>query len=104
VLALGGSGGTSIAPNVTQVLLASLVGGLSPEASVSAPRFRLASKDATLLLDDGFSDAVRAELRWRGEIVNANPYTSASVQLLGWNEGRWSGAADPRKRGLAETR
>ena len=103
VLALGGSGGTSISPNVTQVLLASLVGGLTPEAAVSAPRFRLAAKDATLLLDEGYSEAVRAELRWRGEIVKANPNTSAAVQLLGWSEAGLSGAADPRKRGLAET-
>jgi gamma-glutamyltranspeptidase/glutathione hydrolase len=103
VLALGGSGGTSIGPNVTQVLLASLVGGLTPEAAVSAPRFRLATKDATLLLDEGYSEAIRAELRWRGEIVKPNVYTSAAVQVLGWNDGRLSGAADPRKRGLAET-
>jgi gamma-glutamyltranspeptidase/glutathione hydrolase len=104
VLALGGSGGTAIAPNVTQVLLASLVRGLAPEAAVSAPRFRTASKDATLLLDEGFTDADRADLRWRGEIVKPNTSTTSAVQLLGWRDGRLAGAADPRKHGLAEVR
>jgi len=106
LLALGGSGGTSIPPNVTQVLLASLVRGVAPEAAVSAPRFRLGTKDATLLLDEGFSDADRTELRWRGEIVKPNAFTASAVQMLAWRDGdgRLVGAADPRKHGLAETR
>ncbi len=104
VLALGGSGGTAIPPNVTQVLLASLVGGVSPEAALSAPRFRLTSKGATLLLDDGFTDADRAELGWRGELVKTNTSTSSAVQLLDWQAGKLRAAADPRKHGLAEVR
>ena len=104
VLAIGGSGGTSIPTNVTQVLLAILVRGVAPEAAVSAPRFRLASKDATLLLDEGFTEADKADLRWRGEILKPNTATGNAVQLLAWREGRLIGAADPRKQGLAETR
>jgi gamma-glutamyltranspeptidase/glutathione hydrolase len=104
VLALGGSGGTAIPSNVTQVLLASLLRGMAPDAAVKAPRFRLASRDATILLDDGFSDAYRADLRWRGEIVKPNTSTSSAVQLLDWQEGRLRGAADPRKHGVSEVR
>jgi gamma-glutamyltranspeptidase/glutathione hydrolase len=104
VLALGGSGGTTIPSNVTQVLFASLLRGMAPEAAVSAPRFRLASKDATLLLEDGFSDAFRGDLRWRGEIVKPNMSTSSAVQLLDWQEGGLRAASDPRKYGLAEAR
>jgi gamma-glutamyltranspeptidase len=104
VLALGGSGGTAIPTNVTQVLLASLLRRMPPDTAVSAPRFRLASRDATLLLDDGFDDAYRADLRWRGEIVKPNTFTSSAVQLLDWQEGGLRGAADPRKYGAFEMR
>jgi gamma-glutamyltranspeptidase/glutathione hydrolase len=104
VLALGGSGGTAIPPNVTQVLLASLLGDASPEAAVSAPRFRLTSQGATLVLEEGFAAADRAELAWRGEIVKPNVSSSSAVQLLAWREGRVRAAADPRKSGSAEVR
>jgi gamma-glutamyltranspeptidase/glutathione hydrolase len=104
VLAIGGSGGTSIPTNVTQVLLSSLVRGVAPEAAVSAPRFRLATKDATLFLDEGFTEADKAELRWRGEIVKPNNVTTSAVQVLVWRDGRLGGAADPRKHGLCEVR
>jgi gamma-glutamyltranspeptidase/glutathione hydrolase len=104
VLALGGSGGTAIPPNVTQVVLASLLGDASPEAAVSAPRFRLTSQGATLVLEEGFAAADRAELAWRGEIVKPNVSSSSAVQLLAWREGRVRAAADPRKSGSAEVR
>ncbi|HEX6764195.1 MAG TPA: gamma-glutamyltransferase family protein [Polyangiaceae bacterium] len=104
VLALGGSGGTAIPANVTQVLLAVLVGGLAPEAAVSAPRFRPTSKDATLLLDEGFPEVERADLAWRGELLRPNTSTASAVQVLAWGEHGISAAADPRKHGRAEVR
>jgi hypothetical protein len=36
--------------------------------------------------------------------LKPNTFTGNAVQLLAWREGRLSGAADPRKQGLAETR
>jgi gamma-glutamyltranspeptidase/glutathione hydrolase len=104
VLALGGSGGTAIPANVMQVLLAVLVGGLSPDAAVSAPRFRPTSKDATLLLDEGFPDVERADLAWRGELLRPNTSTASAVQVLTWGEHGIAAGADPRKHGRAEVR
>jgi gamma-glutamyltranspeptidase/glutathione hydrolase len=104
VVAIGGSGGTTIAPNVTQVLLAVLVRGVSPSAAVSAPRFAPISREATLLLDDDFGEAEQKELVWRGEILRVTPRIPFGVQLLAWGEKGLEGGADPRKHGYAEVR
>ena len=53
VLALGGSGGTTIAPNVTQVLLAALVFDQGPAEAVQKPRIEVPTQGATLLVEEG---------------------------------------------------
>jgi gamma-glutamyltranspeptidase/glutathione hydrolase len=101
VIALGGSGGMRIAPNVVQVLLASLVDGLAPGAAVAAPRFRPGFGDFSVALEPGFASEVAADLVKRGEIVKTDDASASAVQLLGWDEQGLQGAGDPRKSGAA---
>ncbi len=100
VLALGGSGGQAIAPNVTQTLLGILVHGETPAQAVKAPRFMLNPRDLSLALNSGFSDAARADLERRGEKVKVVDFPTA-VQVLAFSPSGVVGASDPRKGGVA---
>lgn len=101
VLALGGSGGSRIAPNVTLVLLATLAGGEAPEAALKAPRYRPQPGEFSVALDPGFSEADIADLTRRGETVKPNDPWGGAVQVLQFGERGVTGAADPRKHGSA---
>lgn len=101
VLAVGGSGGPAIATNVTQALLGALVFGQEPAAAVSAPRFYIPSRHATIWVEQGTSEEHRADLEWRGEIVGIMRFTTTAVQMLRMDGGRIRGGADPRKSGEA---
>jgi gamma-glutamyltranspeptidase/glutathione hydrolase len=104
LLVIGGSGGTSIPPNVTEVLLDVLVHGASPEAAVALPRFQPESSDGrTLRLDPGFSPMLFADLARRGELVRETSFASA-VQVLYFSPSGLVGASDPRKAGVARVR
>ncbi len=101
VLALGGSGGTAIAPNVTQVLLSRLVDGATVEAAVAAPRFSIPAPTSgqTLTLESALG-SLAADLKERGELTLVRDWTPA-VQLIARGNGTFAAAADPRKQGLA---
>jgi gamma-glutamyltranspeptidase/glutathione hydrolase len=101
VLALGGSGGTAIAPNVTQVLLSRLVDSATPQAAVAAPRFTIPAPTSgqTLMLESALG-SLAPELEQRGEIALIRDFKPA-VQLIARENGAFSAAADPRKQGLA---
>jgi gamma-glutamyltranspeptidase/glutathione hydrolase len=98
VLALGGSGGPTIATNVTQVALGALVFGLSPERAVSAPRVYIPSSGPTILVEEGTPADHIADLEWRGEIVGTMKFKTTAVQMLRFDAGT-AAAADPRKHG-----
>jgi gamma-glutamyltranspeptidase/glutathione hydrolase len=104
VLALGGSGGLTIAPNVTQVLLG-LLGGATADAAVSAPRFMIPGPKSgqTLTLETELAKAYGADLQARGELILARDWKNA-VQVVSRRGGVFSAAADPRKLGLAEAK
>jgi gamma-glutamyltranspeptidase/glutathione hydrolase len=104
VLALGGSGGLTIAPNVTQVLLG-LLGGATPLEAVSAPRFTIPSPKSgqTLHLEAELAKPFGADLEARGELILARNWKN-SVQVVARRGGVFSAAADPRKLGLAEAK
>lgn len=102
VLALGGSGGMKIAPNVTQVLLSRLVFGTAPEDAVRAPRFSIPTEGAYLTLEPGATKDLIDDLEWRGEILSAPSATRNAVQLIAFETGRAIPAADPRKFGRAD--
>jgi gamma-glutamyltranspeptidase/glutathione hydrolase len=104
VLAIGGSGGSTIPANVTEVLIEVLAHGTPPDRAVAKPRFRPESRDGqTLSLDPGFSPSFVADLERRGELVRQTSPNNA-VQLLSWSKAGLLGAADPRKAGVARVR
>jgi gamma-glutamyltranspeptidase len=89
-----------IAPNVTQALLARMVFGLSPQRVVERQRFALSLAGPSLLVD-GASEALRTDLRARGETLGPLGYDFSAVQLVALEQGRYLAAADARKSGLA---
>ncbi|MCC6900388.1 MAG: gamma-glutamyltransferase [Polyangiaceae bacterium] len=101
VLALGGSGGTAIATNVTQLLLGRLVFGKTPAELVRAPRFYVPTQGASILLEKGAAPSLVDDLKWRGEVVGNMAFTSTGVQMIAIDKGRKLPASDPRKHGSA---
>lgn len=101
LFAIGGSGGSLIATNVTQVLLARLVFGLSPAALVQLPRFAVPTAGPTLELDPGADKPLLADLAWRGERVRVMPENNSAVQVIAVDANGVTAAADPRKHGSA---
>jgi gamma-glutamyltranspeptidase / glutathione hydrolase len=104
VLGLGGSGGTTITTNVTQVLLARLVFGKDPASAVAAPRFQIPTRDAFILLEPGTDPKLIEDLEWRGEIVGSVRFASSAVQIIAIEGDRKLPASDPRKHGSAAAR
>jgi len=101
ILGIGGSGGTTIPTNVTQLLLANLVFGRTPEQAVSDPRFYIPTERAYILLEKGASADLRNDLEWRGEIVGDMSWNGSAVQMIAVQDGRVLAGADKRKHGLA---
>jgi gamma-glutamyltranspeptidase/glutathione hydrolase len=101
VLAIGGSGGTTIPTNVTQLLLGRLAFGKRPAELVKMQRFYVPTSGPTILVEKGASEALRKDLEWRGEVVATMPFTSSGVQLIAVERGRKLPASDPRKHGSA---
>jgi gamma-glutamyltranspeptidase/glutathione hydrolase len=109
VFALGGSGGSLIATNVTQLLLAGLAFNQSPEALVHLPRFAVPSSGPSLMLEkgaeqlaSGTAQTLLQDLAWRGEIVQMMNENTSAVQVIAIDaQGGVLAAADPRKHGSA---
>jgi gamma-glutamyltranspeptidase/glutathione hydrolase len=99
VLALGGSGGLSIAPNVVQTLLSRLVFGTPPGAAVAEPRFTIPVDGPTVEIEPTAASLAQG-LQSRGEAVSVKPSFSA-VQMIAFDGTRKLPAADPRKSGTA---
>jgi len=103
VLALGSTGGARIIGHVAQTLVALLDWGLDPLAAVSLPR--VGALDAQLELEAGTSAAALAPaLEARGFPVQVRPMTSglAVIRMQRIGTGRqFTGAADPRREGVA---
>ncbi len=104
VLALGGSGGPTIATNVTQLLLSNLVFGNTPEQAVKAARFYVPTRRTSILLEPKVPSALHEDLKWRGEIVGTMPFMTSAVQMIAIDGQRKRAASDPRKHGSAVVR
>jgi len=104
ILALGGSGGTTIGPNVTQVLLSRLAVGLDPEAALARPRFMIPAPRTgqTLWLESELAKQHGEELVQRGELILAREPKFGAVQVIARQAGRFLAASDARKQGKAQ--
>ncbi len=101
VLAAGGSGGTAIATNVTQTVLAALVFGQSPYQALREKRIYIPTEGAFMLVEKGTPKKHIADLEWRGEIVDFMPFETTAVQMIRFDGPRVEAGADPRKHGTA---
>ncbi|WP_413746139.1 gamma-glutamyltransferase family protein [Synechococcus sp. MIT S9507] len=101
VLALGSPGGRSIPHLLSRVLLASLIWNEPPERAVALPH--LSSRGRTLVMEKD------PPLPWplqQEQLNNSNQPArlqgiGSGTALVQWINGRWHGAADPRREGTA---
>jgi gamma-glutamyltranspeptidase/glutathione hydrolase len=100
--ALGGSGGLTIAPNVTQVLLNRVAYGMTAAEAVAAPRFYVPPPKSgqTLTLEAALAKPYGADLEARGELLLSRDWKNA-VQLITREGQTLDAASDPRKQGSA---
>ncbi len=102
-LALGGSGGMRIAPNVTQAVISVLAFDRSASEAVARPRFSVGARSTDLLVEPGLlNERAAHDLRHRGQRVQETDF-AAAVQLvrlqLGPSGNGMQASGDPRKSG-----
>ncbi len=97
----GGPGGSVIITSVLQVIVNVLDHGMNLAEAVSAPRMHHQWYPDTLFLEDGFSpDTVRL-LEEKGHEVSVFRSMMSSQQAVGYIDGSFRGAADPRRPNAA---
>lgn len=106
VLAIGGSGGTTIATNTAQLVLTHLAFGTPPARLVAGPRFQIpTSGQVSLLVPASTPETVRQELERRGEVLADVTFNFSGVQAISVDaQGNKAAGADPQKHGLALVR
>jgi gamma-glutamyltranspeptidase / glutathione hydrolase len=101
VLALGGSGGWTIAPNVMQTAVSRLAFDTDPGAAVAALRFSIPTRTGTISVPRKTDPALIRDLERRGEIVATQRFDAHAVQLVAIEGGLKTPVADARKHGAA---
>ena len=102
LMSLGSPGGAFIIHFTAKTLLATLQGGLSPQAAIDLPNFGTLG-GPVLLEDKRFPAATVANLRQRGHTVEEAAMTSGLQAIVrGQQAGQrvWLGGADPRREGI----
>ncbi len=102
VLALGAAGGPKIISAVLLGLVACLDLGISPAEALAAPRLHHQWSPDELMVEKNFPASLQEALRQRGHCVR-ELQSHSIAQLVAHDPGnqRFTGAADPRSRGLA---
>jgi gamma-glutamyltranspeptidase/glutathione hydrolase len=105
VVAVGTPGGHTIGQTIPQIVMNLLDFGMNIQEAVAAPRISFVEPNA-LAVEEGVSEAVRAELERRGHHVRlTGGLGNAHGLTIRWGaSGRpeaFTGAADPRGAGLA---
>jgi gamma-glutamyltranspeptidase/glutathione hydrolase len=102
LMSAGSPGGALIIHFTAKTLLATLQGGLSPQAAIDLPNFGTLG-GPVLLEDKRFPAATVAHLRQRGHTVEETAMTSGLQALVRSQQGGqrvWLGGADPRREGI----
>jgi len=105
VLAVGGSGGMRIGPNVAQAVIRALVFDRSAAEAVLLPRFMVGARSTDLVVEPGLLDARGVnDLVFRGQRVREEEFPAA-VEMVRMGVGEKGdgveAGADPRKFGVA---
>lgn len=99
LMSAGSPGGALIIHFTSKTLLATLQGGLSPQAAIDLPNF--GTTGGPVLLEEKRFDAATVQaLRERGHTVNETTMTSGLQALRRGPGGGWLGGADPRREGV----
>ncbi|WP_409559764.1 gamma-glutamyltransferase family protein [Hydrogenophaga sp.] len=99
LMSAGSPGGALIIHFTAKTLLATLQGGLSPQAAIDLPNFGTLG-GPVMLEEQRFDAATVQALRDRGHTVNQTAMTSGLQALQRSPSGAWLGGADPRREGV----
>jgi gamma-glutamyltranspeptidase/glutathione hydrolase len=99
LMSAGSPGGALIIHFTAKTLLATLQGGLSPQAAIDLPNFGTLG-GPVMLEEKRFDPATVQALRERGHTVNETAMTSGLQALQRAPDGSWLGGADPRREGV----
>lgn len=99
LMSAGSPGGALIIHFTAKTLLATLQGGLSPQAAIDLPNFGTLG-GPVMLEEQRFDAATVQALRDRGHTVNQTAMTSGLQALQRSPSGTWLGGADPRREGV----
>lgn len=99
LMSAGSPGGALIIHFTAKTLLATLQGGLSPQAAIDLPNFGTLG-GPVMLEEQRFDAATVQALRDRGHTVNQAAMTSGLQALQRSPSGAWLGGADPRREGV----
>lgn len=99
LMSVGSPGGALIIHFTAKTLLATLQGGLSPQAAIDLPNFGTLG-GPVMLEEKRFDPATVQALRERGHSVNETAMTSGLQALQRALDGSWLGGADPRREGV----
>ena len=95
--ATGGPGGSVIINTVLQMLVNVIDHGMNLAEAVAAPRIHHQWYPDTLFLETGHSpDTIRA-LEEKGHVIAISGSMMGSLQTVGYKDGAYRGAADPRR-------
>jgi gamma-glutamyltranspeptidase/glutathione hydrolase len=102
VLALGAAGGPTIISQTVLSILHVLDADRHPEAALGLPRVHHQGLPDVLRMEAGVPEGIVRSLTGKGHTVE-RVGTMGATQMVGWDSGTeaFTGAADPRRTGLA---
>ncbi|WP_306015466.1 gamma-glutamyltransferase [Oceanicaulis sp. MMSF_3324] len=100
-LATGSPGGNSIIAYTAKSLVGMLDWGLSPQEAAALPN--VVARGDTVNIEEGFDEAIMAELRDRGFTIQGGRGENSGIHIVReLEDGTLIGAADPRRDGTVE--
>lgn len=98
--AIGSPGGSSILAYVAKALVGTMDWGLSMQEAIALPnlvvRGEMVGADTDMIASD-----IRDALAAAGMALRPNATETSGLHGAIWSDGRWDGAADPRREGVA---
>ena len=95
--ATGSPGGSRIITSVLQMIVNVIDHGMNLAEAASAPRMHHQWFPDVLQLESGFSPDTIRILRERGHVVQDSRFSMGSLQTVGFRDGVFRGASDPRR-------